>query len=88
MSETASLTLDLPRDIVDGLESLAEQTGRDVSELAGEALVEYIRLQDRHIAAIQEAIAEIDAGAPMVSNDAVMAWLESWETSNELPRPR
>ncbi|MGK6318125.1 hypothetical protein [Sphingomonas sp. DT-204] len=35
----------------------------------------------------RQAIAELDAGR-FVSHEAVMRWLESWGTDNELPPPK
>lgn len=91
MSEASSLTvslpLDLPTKVVTGLRSVAQQTGRDVSDLAEEAMAACLAVQQRHFEAIGQAVAEADAGAKRYSNDEVMAWLESWETPNELPPP-
>ena len=53
----------------------------------GDTRPDDLPLDELHIAAIKEALAEADAGAPMVSNEKVMAWLESWETPDELPPP-
>jgi predicted transcriptional regulator len=87
VSETTSLTVDLPNDVVDGLESLAASTGQDVSELAEADLAEYLAVQRWQYDAIVQAVAEADAGARTYSNEEVMAWLESWETPDELPPP-
>ena len=38
-------------------------------------------------AADAEAEADIEAGR-LISNEAVMRWLESWGTANPLPRPK
>jgi predicted transcriptional regulator len=87
MSETTSLTIELPPDILESLESLAERTGRDVAVLASEAVMGYIALQQRHMAAVDEALAQADADAARYAHADVMAWLESWETPDELPPP-
>ena len=52
MPDSASLTLDVPQEVLDGFESLAEQTARAVSEFAEEALAGYLALQQRQMAAI------------------------------------
>jgi predicted transcriptional regulator len=87
MSDPATLTLHLPQDLLDDLTSLAERTGRDVAELAGEALVAYLDLQQRQTAAIAEAVAAADAGGPWIPHTDIVRWLESWETPAELPPP-
>jgi predicted transcriptional regulator len=84
---TTSLTVTLPRSTVAALEALAQQTGRDVGELADEALLSYIGVRDSHLAAIAEAIAEANAGARRIEHADVAAWMRSWGTANELPPP-
>ncbi len=42
--------------------------------------------EDAEAAADAEAMAEIDAGR-FISNKAIMSWLRSWGTANELPPP-
>jgi len=37
--------------------------------------------------ALDQAEADIAAGR-VISHEAVMAWLRSWGTANELPRPK
>ena len=84
---TTSLTITLPRATVDALESLAQRTGRDIAELTDEALAAFLGVQERHLAAIDEALAEADAGVPGVDHADVVAWVRSWGTSDELPPP-
>ena len=87
MADTKTLTVDLPHEVLDGLESLAERTGRNVGEIAGEALAAYLELQQGQIAAIDEAIAEADSGMPLIAHEDMVAWLRSWGTPDELPPP-
>lgn len=85
--ETVSLTVELPRDLVDRLKALADRTTWDVSDYVHEALADYVPYQEREIAAVEEAIAEVDAGGPTYSNEEVIAWMESWGKPDELPPP-
>ena len=39
-------------------------------------------------AAVERALKEIDNGATPVDHDRIVAWIESWDTESELPRPR
>lgn len=84
---TTSLTVTLPRSTVEALEALAKQTGRDIAELADEALATYLSVQEWQMAAIAEAIAEADAGAPSFDHADIKAWVRSWGTPDELPPP-
>lgn len=40
----------------------------------------------RELAAVDEAIAELDAGL-YIPGEEIEAWVESWGTENELPPP-
>ena len=85
--KTVSLTVELPRELVERLKALADRTTWDVADYVREALAGYIPWQEREIAAIQEAIDDLDAGGPTYSNEEVMAWIESWGKPDELPPP-
>jgi predicted transcriptional regulator len=88
VSEAASLTVKLPRDLVKRLHALADRTTWDVSDYVREALADYIPYQEREIAAIQEAIDEADSGAPGIPHEQVKAWVETWGKPDEPPFPR
>ena len=86
-SETVSLTVELPRDLVDRLKALADRTTWDVSDYVHEALADYVPYQEREVAAVEEAIAEVKSGAPGIPHEKVKAWVESWGKPDELPFP-
>ena len=44
-------------------------------------------LDPGYVAAVEEALAEVDSGKT-VSYERVRRWLLSWGTEKELPRPR
>jgi len=88
MTQTSTLTLRLPRAVLERLERLASNTKRSKSALAEEALAAYLAAQEWQTAAISEAVEAADAGAVSIEHAAVEAWLQSWGTENELPRPR
>jgi predicted transcriptional regulator len=87
MIDTATLTVRIPKTVFDGLEALAKQTGRDIDDLAVEAVGAYLDWQQREQAATAEAVAAAKAGAPRIPHEKVAAWLRSWGTPDELPRP-
>lgn len=88
MAETRALTVRVPRADLERLSALAESTRRSKSDLATEALAAYLAVQEWQVAAIREAVEAADAGATPIAHAAVAAWLESWGTAEELPRPR
>ena len=46
-----------------------------------------LELREEKRIAVEKAIAEADKGA-FVSQEAVHNWMDSWDTSNELEKPK
>lgn len=87
MADTGTLTIRLPKEQIERLELLARDTRRSRSYLAGEAIAQYLEYEEWKIQAIKEGIAAADRG-DLVPHEKVVAWIESWGTEHELPRPR
>lgn len=87
MAETGQLTIRLPKEYLAQLGNLAASTGRSKSALAGEALAVYLAAQEWQVAMIDEGVRAAGAGTKPVEHAAVVAWLRSWGTDDELPRP-
>jgi len=87
VAETVSLTVELPRDLVERLNGLVNRTTWDASAFVREALEGYIPYEERELAKTEAAIAKVEAGGPTYSNEEVMAWIESWGKPDELPFP-
>ena len=68
------------------LEKLAKNTGRSRSFLAAEAINEYLDINEWQVAGIKAAIESADRGE-FVPHDQVKAWVNSWDSDNELPTP-
>jgi len=68
------------------LEKLAKNTGRSRSFLAAEAINEYLAVNEWQVAGIKEAIESADRGE-FIPHDQVRAWVNSWDSDNELPMP-
>jgi predicted transcriptional regulator len=86
-TDTVSLTVDLPRALVERLNALAGRTTWDVSDFVREALAGYIPHEERELTLTEAAIAEVEAGVPGIPHEKVKAWMESWGTPDELPFP-
>jgi predicted transcriptional regulator len=72
--QPASATVTLRPDLVAELDRVADATGRSRSELAEEALTEYLGVQRAQIEGIEQAIRAADAGEPgVVAYDEVRA---------------
>jgi predicted transcriptional regulator len=68
---TTPLTVDLPDEVKDRLDRLAERTRRNRSLIAGEAIADHARGELAIIDDIEEARAEVRAGR-IVPHDQVM----------------
>ena len=84
MTERLSLRIDanLKRD----LEREARREERSVSYLAVKAIEAMLRERAEKRAAIQAAVSEADKGA-FISQEAMDAWVSSWDENSELPPP-
>jgi predicted transcriptional regulator len=88
MADVRTPAIEIDAGLIDRLHALAAKTERTPKELLDEALAEYLDYKEEDLAETEDAIKEVDAGAPMIDNERVMAWIASWGTENELPRPR
>ena len=83
MSKTMTLRLD--DEIHQRLTSLAGATDRSKAYLATQALKLFLDNNEWQVLEIKKTLAEADSAGPnqFVSNEAVMAWMETWGTDNE-----
>ena len=85
----ASTTLTVRVDIAVNrrLEELARKTGRSRSNLAAEAIGEYLVVNEWQVAGAKSAIASLDQGKG-IPHDEVKKWVASWGGAKELPVPK
>lgn len=83
--ESATVTIRISRAEAERLRRLADATKRSVSFLGHEAILRYLESEEWQVAAVQEAIAAIDAGEPLVEHDASR---HGWRASDRLSRCR
>ena len=84
---TERLSLRIDADLKKSLEQEARREERSTSYLAAKAIEAMLRGRAEKRAAIRAAIAEADEGA-FISQDAMDAWISSWDTDRELPPPK
>ena len=87
MKPTRALTIEVPEDYLERLDAIASAANRSVDEIAGEALAVYLDAQVWQEAEIQRGLDDVARGAVPVDHDRVVAWIESWDTEDEIPRP-
>jgi RHH-type transcriptional regulator, rel operon repressor / antitoxin RelB len=62
MPATARLTIELDPAVNSRLEALAGRDGKDPAELAASAVADFVALDAMHVAEIEAAVHEADAG--------------------------
>lgn len=83
---STTMTVRLNKRTKSVLEQIASHEKRTKSFVASQAIANYIDIYEAQVRGIERAIASADAGY-FVPHEDVKAWVESWGTDNELPRP-
>lgn len=85
-TNTKPYTVRLQPDVRKALEAEAAREDRPASQLAARAIESMLRAKQAKREAIEAAIVEADKGE-FISAEAMSAWVNSWDTDNELPEP-
>jgi len=85
MAKTSAVSLRLEPELDDKLAAGAAPD-RPKSWVIEQAIREFVELQAWQLAAIDEGIADGDAGR-LVPHERVVAWVGSWGAADELPMP-
>jgi predicted transcriptional regulator len=80
------LSVRIDPEIKTRLEEEAKIEDRSASYLVQKAISAYLEAKEYKRQAIREAVAEADKGV-FISEEAMDAWVDSWDTENELPPP-
>ena len=83
---SSTFTVRVDENVKKRLETLAKRTGRTRSYLAGEAISEYLDVNEWQVAGIRKAIASLDRGEG-VPHQEVKDWVDSWGSDDERPAP-
>lgn len=86
MPRAATLSTRIPPKLKAGLADLAEKTDRPVAWHVNQALSQYVEINRWQVAAIKKGLASDKAGR-LIAHQDVVAWVESWGTDHELPKP-
>lgn len=77
MADTALISVRVPKDVAKRLADLANATDRSKSYVAGQAIEEFLTLQEWQVKAIRQGVAEANAGKLVPHADAVKR-LKRW----------
>ena len=73
-------------DLKAAIEEEARRQDLSAAQVVTRAVRAHLRAREAERAAVEAALAEADKGE-FISGEAVMAWVESWGTPDELPMP-
>ena len=81
------LSIRLPEAVKDQLDLLAKHTNRSKSNLAAEAISQFVDVNAWQVTGIEESLKAADRGE-YVPHDAVENWIESWGSKAPLAKPK
>ena len=84
--KTKRLSLRIDANLKKDLEREARREERSVSYLAVKAIESMLRERAEKRTVIRAAVSEADEGA-FISQEAMDAWVSSWDENSELPPP-
>ena len=84
---TVPFTFRIDKELKKSLDLEAQTEERSASYLASKAIKLMLDQQEEKRLAVKKAILEADKGV-FVSQEAVHGWMDSWDTENELPKPK
>lgn len=84
---TTPYSIRLDDDLRKSLEKEAELEDRSPAQLAVRAIRSMLEAKAAKRAAIDAALAEADQGT-FISAEAMNAWIDTWDSDNELPTPK
>jgi predicted transcriptional regulator len=88
MDKDTAITVRLPRGLGEKLRVLAHGLNRTTSDLAVEAIASDVDFSLRQVQEIERGLEEAGSDRLGVPHQEVEKWVRSWDTDNELPRPK
>ncbi len=86
MPSSARFSMRLEPELKDWLEEEAKLKDRSAGYIAAQAIAAHKARSETRRRIIEEAIAEADKGV-FISDEKMTAWVDSWDSDNELPEP-
>ncbi len=80
-------TIQVMKATAERLEKLARSTDRDAVALAEAALERFLEVEEWQMRAIDEAIAEADAGGPFIAHEDMVTYLDALARGEDPPAP-
>ncbi len=77
MTDRTTTAVHIRPDLAAGLDELAERSGRTRSDLAEEAVAEYLDVRRAQIEGVRAALRDLEAGEPGLAHEEVCARIEA-----------
>jgi predicted transcriptional regulator len=87
MGDSTTVNIEIPAELADKVESVAEATRRSKAACVAEAIQDFVERESSRIETIEEGIRQAEKDR-FVDHQKVVDWVESWDTENEKERPR
>jgi predicted transcriptional regulator len=87
MSKATPVSVWLQTELHDQVAMVAAALDRPKSWVIEQAVRDFVEVQQRQFAAVDEGIRAADAGR-LVAHEDVVAWVASWDGPNERPMPK
>ena len=87
MTKTAPVSIRLEADLNDRIGAIANTLDRPKSWAIEQAVRDFVEVHEWQLAAIKEGVRDADEGR-LVDHEAVVAWVRSWGSDEERPRPQ
>ena len=90
MTATVPMSLRLDVNARDRLKAIAVRQKRSAHALASEAILQLIEQKESEYAwhqSCEDALKHFDETGLHATHEEVMAWMDSWGTDKELPKP-
>ena len=84
---SSPFSMRMDADLKAAIEEEARRQDMSAAQVVTWAVRSHLRAQQAKRAAVEAALAEAEKGE-FISGEAVMAWVQSWGTSDELPMPK
>ncbi len=86
MGNSSTITVRVEQTMKERLDQLAQMQRRSKSFVVGEAIAEYVAMQEAQIRGIEEAIAAADRGE-VIPHEKIRSWVDSLHTDKPLAKP-
>lgn len=87
MGETRTIAIEVSEATAERLDEIARTTEQTTADLARQALDQFLDYEAWKRQAIAEALAEVEAGGPLIAHEDMERWLASWGSDSELDPP-